>query len=126
MRLAASAVLADTSDVRLMLQSLGRSLQSTLPERVELARRVGGLFRRPSEELSSVTVHLGQDDYVAELAGHGVRCTVGRTSGGVRIRTEELAVQDWLDRLLDALEALAEGNQNARMALQNMITGGGL
>jgi hypothetical protein len=53
-----------------------------------------------------------------------VRCVVGRTSGGIRIRNEELAIEQWLGRLLAALQKEAVNNQSARAALQNVIIGG--
>lgn len=126
MQMAASALLADNKDVKMMLRLLGQTLQNTLPDRVEVARRPGGLLRRQGDEVKSVTAHLGQDDYVAEIDGHGVRCTVGRSSGGIRIRNDEIPVQQWLTRLLGALQDLAVDNQSARAALQNVIVGGPL
>ncbi len=126
MQMAAAALLADSKDVKMMLRVLARTLQSTLPERVEVTRPTGGLLHRQSEEIKAVTAHLGQDDYVAELEGHGVRCTVSRSSGGIRIRNEEVPVEQWLTRLLDALQVLAVENQSARAALQNVIVGGSL
>lgn len=126
MQMAAAALLADSKDVKMMLRVLARTLQSTLPERVEVTRPTGGLLHRQSEEIKAVTAHLGQDDYVAELEGHGVKCSVGRSSGGIRIRNEEVPVEQWLTRLLDALQVLAVENQSARAALQNVIVGGSL
>jgi hypothetical protein len=77
-----------------------------------------------SEEIKSVTVHLGPDEYQAQLEGRSVRCIVGRTSGGIRIRNEELPTEQWLGRLLTALQKEAVSNQSARAALQKVIIGG--
>ncbi len=126
MQMAAAALLADSKDVKMMLRVLARNLQSTLADRVEVTRSAGGLLHRQTDEVRAVMVHLGQDDYVAELEGHGVRCTVSRSSGGIRIRNEEVAIEQWLTRLLGALQVLAVENQSARAALQNVIVGGSL
>jgi hypothetical protein len=124
MQMAAAALLADNKDVKMMLRVLGKTLQDAFGDRVEVAHSSGGLLRHQSEEIKSITVHLGPDEYQAEIQGRSVRCVVGRTSGGIRIRNEELAVEQWLGRLLDALQKEAVNNQSARAALQRVIIGG--
>lgn len=124
MQLAAAAMLADNKDVKMMLRLLGKSLQESFGDAVELAHTSGGLLHHQAGEVRAITVHLGQDDYQADLESHPIRCTVGRTSGGVRIRNEQLTVEQWLGRLLSALKAEAVHNQAAGNALQSVIIGG--
>jgi hypothetical protein len=124
MQLAAAALLADNKDVKMMLRVLGKNLQDNFGDRVEIAHSSAGLFHHQSEEVKSITVHLAQDDYQADLESHSVHCTVGRTSGGIRIRNEQLTVEQWLTRLLSALQDEAVHNQAASNALQNVIIGG--
>jgi hypothetical protein len=124
MQMAAAAYLADNKDVKMMLRVLGKTLQDAFGDRVEVAHRPAGLLHHQSEEIKAISVHLGPDDYQAQLEGSSVRCVVGRTSGGIRIRNEELAIEQWLGRLLAALQKEAVNNQSARAALQNVIIGG--
>ena len=124
MQMAAAALLANNKDVKMMLRLLGKSLQDTLGDRVEVAHSGGGLFHRQTDEVKNITVCLEQDEYQAALDGPSVRCTVGRSSGGIRIRSEQLPVEQWLTRLLSALQAEAVSNQSAQAALQNVIVGG--
>jgi hypothetical protein len=124
MQMAAAALLADNKDVKMMLRVLGKTLQDAFGDRVEVTHPSGGLLHHPSEEIKSITVHLGPDEYQAQLDGRSVRCIVGRTSGGIRIRNEELPIEQWLGRLLEALQKEAVNNQSARAALQNVIIGG--
>lgn len=124
MQLAAAALLANNKDTKMMLRVLGKSLQDALGDRVEVAKASGGMFHRQTEEVKSITVHLEQDDYVAAIDGPRVRCTVGRSSGGIRIRNEEVPVEQWLTRLLSALQEEAVNNQSAQAALQQVIVGG--
>jgi hypothetical protein len=126
MEMAAAALLSDNRDVKTMLRLLAKTLQSTLGDRVEVTYRTAGILRRPTEEVRTVVVHLDSDDYVADLEGGSVRCSVGRSSGGIRIRNDQVPVEQWLARLLTALKELATRNQNARAALENVIVGGGL
>ncbi len=124
MQLAVAAILANNKDVKMMLRVLGKNLQDALGDRVEVAHASGGLLHRQTDEVKSITVHLDQDDYQAALDGPSVRCTVGRSSGGIRIRNEQLPVEQWLSRLLSALQEEAVNNQSAQSALQNVIIGG--
>jgi intracellular sulfur oxidation DsrE/DsrF family protein len=126
MQLAAAALLADNKDVKMMLRVLGKTLQDAFGDRVEVVYHSGGLLHHQSEEIKSITVELGPDEYQAQLDGRSVRCVVGRTSGGIRIRNEELPTEQWLGRLLDALQKEAVNNQSARAALQNVIIGGSI
>ena len=125
LEIAAAAVLADNKDVRLLLRVLGNNLKEALGDRVEVAHATGGLLHRQSEDVTSITVHLDTDDYEAQLEHGSVRCTVGRSSGGIRIRSEQLPVEQWLTRLLGSLQQEAVNNQSAQAALQNVIIGGG-
>lgn len=120
LELATSALLADTSDVQFLLQMLARQLSGTLGDRVAVERD-GGLFRRRSETVRSLKVAIGDDEYIASEQA----CQIGHDSGGIRIRTERVAMDDWLARLLRALQAEAGTNQSARLALENLLLGGG-
>jgi hypothetical protein len=124
MQMAAAALLANNSDVKMMLRVLGKGLQEALGDRVEVVHASAGVLHRPSEDVKSITVHLDQDDYQASMDGPSVHCTVGRSSGGIRIRTEQLPVEQWLNRLLSALQQEAVNNQSAQAALQKVIIGG--
>lgn len=124
MQLAAAALLADNKDVKMLLRALGKTLQDAFGDRVEVTHPPGGLLHHQSQEVKTITVHLGPDDYQAQLEGGAVHCVVGRTSGGIRIRNEELAVEQWLGRLLAALQSEAVNNQSARAALEKVIIGG--
>lgn len=124
MQMAAAAWLANNKDVKMMLRVLGKSLQDALGDRVDVAHATGGLLHRQSDEVKSITVRLDQDEYQAAMDGPSVRCSVGRSSGGIRIRNEQLPVELWLTRLLSALQAEAVSNQSAQAALQKVIVGG--
>ncbi|MGC8627286.1 MAG: hypothetical protein ACP5VR_06965 [Acidimicrobiales bacterium] len=124
LEMAAAALLANNKDVKMMLRVLGKTLQDSVGDRVEIVRQGGGLLHRQPEDVKKITVHLGPDDYEAQLDGRSVQCSVARSSGGIRIRNEQLPVEQWLSRLLGALQKEAANNQSARTALQNVILGG--
>lgn len=123
LEMSVAAVLANNTDVKMLLRVLGKSLADALGERVEIRHAGGGLLHRHTDEVEAVVVRLDPDEYEANLEGRGVRCVIGRSSGGIRIRNEQLPVEAWLHRLLAALQQEAAGNQAARQALQDLVVG---
>ena len=120
LELATSALLADTSDTQFLLQMLARQLSGALGGRVTVERD-GGLFKRRAGAVKSLKVAVGDDEYIATEQA----CQIGHESGGIRIRSEKVSMDDWLGRLLQALQAEAGSNQASRMALENLLLRGG-
>src|ERR1039458_3761541 len=99
--LAVSALASNATDVRIMLKLLVNELASALSGRLTV-ERAGGLLRR-SEEIKAVQVVLGNDVLRADVDGAAVRCTIGHSSGGIRIRSEQVDMGAWLQGLVRAL-----------------------
>ena len=74
--------------------------------------------------MTGVLIDFGTEQFEATVKGASLNCTVGRLSGGVRIRTESVDVSQWLVRLLDALRREAVHSDAARQALENIVIGG--
>lgn len=123
LELATTALLADSHDVRNLLKLLARQLAGTLGDRVEV-RREGG-FLRKSEEVRSLKVHIGDDDFTAQVERGQVTTAVAHYSGGICIRTERVDTDQWLSRLLQELQKEAASNQASRMAIEGLVMGGG-
>ena len=122
LQLATTALLADSHDVRALLKLLARQLAGALGERVDVQRE-GGLLRR-SDEVRTLKVRIGTDEFVAEVAKGQVATSIGHDSGGIRIRTEKLPADQWLSRLLQELQKEAQTNQASRMAIESLVMGG--
>ena len=120
--LVAASLRADGADVRVLVKVLVDQLSGALGSRLT-AERAGGRFRR-SDEIRSVRIDLGDDQFDAEVDGDTLRCSIGHSSGGIRIRSEKTDVATWLGRLLAALKAEAAHSQAVRLALENMVIGG--
>ncbi len=119
--LLAASLYADQSDVRILLKALVQRLSGALGSRLAVERS-GGRFRRPGE-IRQVTVTLG-DDVLTAAAAHGdLECTVGRNSGGIRIRSTKVTVDVWLRQLLAALQDEAATSQSTRLALEAIVIG---
>lgn len=122
LELAASSLMGDNSDVRTLLKVLVADLSGALGARLHVERK-GGLLHH-GDEIKSVRVSMADQDFEAAVHDGGVECTVGHSSGGIRIRTERLDVGQWLHRLLAGLQDEATRSQEARLALEKLVIGG--
>ena len=122
LELAAAQLRADSSDVSVLVKVLVDQLSDALGPRLEV-QRAGGRFRR-SEAIRSLRITMDDDQFDAEVDGPVLRCTVGHSSGGIRIRSERVEMDAWLHRLLTRLRAEADHSQAVRLALENIVIGG--
>jgi hypothetical protein len=119
--MAVSQLASNDTDVRIMLKVLVAQLADVLGDRLVVER--SGRFRK-SDEIKSVRVTLGDDTLEAAVEGANVRCTVGHSSGGIRIRSQQVGMDGWLTRLLSALQSEAANSERTRLALENLVIGG--
>jgi hypothetical protein len=120
--MAAAMVQSNATDVHIMLKVLAGQLSEVLGPKV-VVDRAGGLLRK-SEAVKALEVTLGDDVLRAQVDGATVRCSVGHSSGGIRIRTESVDLDTWLKRLLVALQEEAAHSEVARQALERIVIGG--
>ncbi len=120
--LATAALRADSGDVQILLKVLSQQLSEALGDRLAV-RRAGGRFRK-SESIEGLAIDLGNDQYSASLQGSSLTCSVSHASGGIRIRSEQIDVDEWIGRLLRALQEEAAHSQATRAALENIVIRG--
>jgi hypothetical protein len=122
LELAAAQLRAEGSDVRILVKVLVDQLADALGPRLRV-ERAGGRFRK-SDEIRSLTITMEDDQFDAVVDGPLLRCTIGHSSGGIRIRSEKVDMDTWLARLLAVLQAEADHSQAVRQALENIVIGG--
>jgi hypothetical protein len=122
LELAAASLRADGSDVGILVKVLADQLGDALGSRLQV-ERAGGRFRK-SDKVRSIRITMDGDQFDAEVDGPTLRCTIGHSSGGIRIRSEKVSVDEWLTRLLTVLKAEAANSQAVRQALESMVIGG--
>jgi hypothetical protein len=122
LELAAASLRADTSDVRMLLKVLVDYLQDSLGPRLHV-QRAGGLLRK-GNEIRSMRIDLGDDQFEAVVNGDTLLCGVGHSSGGIRIRNEKVDMATWLTRLFRSLQAEAARSQQVRQALEGLLIRG--
>jgi hypothetical protein len=122
LELATASLLGDDQDIHTLLKVLAGELSDALGNRVRV-ERAGGLLHK-SDRIRSIQVTIDDNEFRADVEGGSVTCNVGHASGGIRIRSERVEMDDWLRRLLGALQAEAAHSQVARQALENIVIGG--
>ncbi len=122
LELAAASLRADGTDVRILVKVLADRLSDALGPRLEV-RKSGGRLRK-SDMPASIRISIDDDQFEAVVDGNSLRCTIGHSSGGIRIRSEKVDVDAWLARLLAVLEAEAAHSQSVRQALESIVIGG--
>ena len=120
--MAVAQLASNSTDLRIMLKLLVSQLADVLGDRI-VVDRAGGRFRK-SDDIKSVRVTLGDDTLEAIVEGATVRCTIGHASGGIRIRSEQVGMDEWLTRLLATLQSEAAHSEQTRQALENIVIGG--
>lgn len=120
--LAASTLRANTSDVHVLLKALSSELAESLGPRLRL-EYAGGRFRK-SDVIAALHISMGNDSFDAVVEGPVLRCSVGHSSGGIRIRSENVEMDEWIVRLLGALQTEAAHSESARLALEHIVIGG--
>jgi hypothetical protein len=121
LNMAVAQLASNSTDLHLMLKLLVSQLSDALGDRIVVER--AGRFRK-SDEIKSVRIMLGDDTLEAAVEGGTVRCTIGHSSGGIRIRSEKVGIDVWLTRLLSTLQAEAANSEQTRLALENIVIGG--
>jgi hypothetical protein len=122
LRMAAASLRSNSSDVHILLKALCDELSDTLGERLHIERG-GGRFHK-SDAISSVTISIAGSQFEAVVDGAALQCHVGHVSGGIRIRSETVDIDQWILRLLEALKDEATHSDSARRALENIVIGG--
>lgn len=118
----ASSLQADDGDVRVLLRALVTRLSGALGPRLEVER--AGRFRK-GDEIRRISIRLGDDQLDATVDRGSLECTVSRSSGGIRIRSARVTLDEWLRRLLTALRDEAATTEATRQALESLVIGDG-
>ena len=120
--LMAASLSADSNDVKVLLKALVSKLSGALGDRLKI-ERTGGFLKR-SGEIRGLSVQLGDDQLDVTVKDSTLECTIARISGGIRIRSSKVSIDEWIRHLLGALKVEAATSQATRLALESLVIGG--
>jgi hypothetical protein len=110
-----AALLRRGRDVPDMVGRLANRLERALPDQVEADR--SAVRRR----VQSVVVRFNPTQYRVELHGHRALAWIDHFVRGVCVRSDEVALDDWLDALAEALAREARQSTEVRLALEDAL-----
>lgn len=118
-RLAAS-LRADARDLELFLEVLATKLAGALPSAVSVEHE-GGLFAK--KRVKRVQVQLGEHRYELARSRSGLEGRHSHSVRGITLKTEVLAIEEWIAALSRHLAEHARGSEQAREALNRLLQG---
>jgi hypothetical protein len=120
LRLGVAAALSRkyAADQRDFLDLLGQMLETALSEETRVERG-GGLFARKT--VRRVIVELGEHRYQLEAGKGALTASRTRLVRGIALKTEPIAVEQWLEELGEALDERVRVNAAARTALARLV-----
>ncbi|HEV3321281.1 MAG TPA: hypothetical protein VG147_03715 [Solirubrobacteraceae bacterium] len=119
--LSAAGLRADGTDLRISVEVLASKLEESLPGRIHVERRGGGLLGRGEKHVRLVRVELGGNCYQLNVEGDRVEGCRERQVGGISIKREPLPPDEWVAALTADLRAEAERSAEARTALERLL-----
>jgi hypothetical protein len=117
--LVAASLRADADDLRVFVESLAKKLAQLFPGRCRVQR--AGVFGKGS--VREVSVEIGDSRY--ELVHDDGAVSARRSSvvRGITLKSEKLALDEWIDSLAEQVVAEADRSERGRLALQKLLSG---
>ncbi len=117
--LVTASLRADMSDLRAFVEALAVKLEDAMPGAVTVERRREGMFgpkqvRRIALDASGQRLELRAD-------GSTIQTRWARLSGGIVLKNEDMATDEWLRTLGEALAHQARISLTTRQALERLL-----
>jgi hypothetical protein len=119
--LSAAGLRADGTDLRISVEVLASKLESSLPGRTRVERHGGGLLGRGGKRVRKLKVNLGECVFQLAIEGERVEGSRERIVGGISIKREPLAPDEWVAALTAELSEEAQRSAEARTALEGLL-----
>jgi hypothetical protein len=117
--LVAAYLRADTGDLRVFVEALTSKLEQSFPGRCRVRR--AGLFGKGS--VRQISVEVGEGRYQLTHAGGAVVTRRSSVVRGISLKSDELALDEWLDSLAAEVVAEAGRSERGRLALERLLSG---
>jgi hypothetical protein len=114
----AASLRADARDLAVFLEVLATKLAGALPTAVTVEHE-GGLLSR--KRVKRLQVQLGEHRFELSRSGSGLEGRRSHSVRGITLKTEVLAIEDWIAALAKHLAEHAQGSERAREALNRLL-----
>jgi hypothetical protein len=119
--LSAAGLRADGADLRISVEVLASKLEASLPGRTRVERHGGGLLGLGEKRVRQLKVDLSGATYQLTIDGERVEGFRERRVGGISIKREPLAPDEWVAALTEELREEAQRSAQARTALEGLV-----
>lgn len=119
--LAAAGLRGDGVDLRISVEVLAGKLEQALPGRTKVRRAGGGLLGRGQRRVRALEVELAGNRYELLVEEAGLQASRQRQVGGIAIKREALAPEEWIAALTGDLQTEAQRSADARAALEGLL-----
>ena len=116
----AASLRADARDLATFLEVLAAKLSDALPGAVGVEHE-GGLFSK--KRVKKLNVQLGEHRYELGRAGTGLEARHSHAVRGITLKSEAMAVEEWIQALSAHLAQHARSSEQARIALDRLLQG---
>lgn len=103
--------------MRAFVEALAEKLAGALPERTRVQR--SGMFG--GKRVRAIAVRLGEAEYQIDHDPPTVECQRRTLVRGIALKTEDLSLDDWIERLSRDLAEEAGTSEHARLALARLL-----
>ena len=114
----AASLRADARDLDVFLEVVALKFSGALPQAV-LVEHEGGLLSK--KRVKRVALQLGEHRYELARGRQGVEARRAHVVRGMTLKTEIVDVEQWIDELVQRLQAHAQGSEQARLALTRLL-----
>ena len=117
--LVTASLRADTSDLRAFVEALAVKLEDAVPGAVTVERRRDGMFG--PKQVRRIAVDAAGQRLELRADGASIQTRCARLSGGIVLKNEDMATDDWLRALGEALAEQARSSLTTRQALERLL-----
>jgi hypothetical protein len=117
--LVAASLRADTSDLAAYSEALAVKLEGALPGKVKVRR--GGGFMGRANRVEEIVVQTPDAALRMRCDGGSLQTSRDVSSGGIVLKHQEIALDEWIDEVSRAATAMAAASEQARLALERML-----
>lgn len=118
----AAALRSDQAQSADLVEFLAKQFEAMLPEHTTVVR--GGWFLSNEKPVKELTVRFDEFHYQLLQEKKGIVTPRElKVVRGVALRTNDIGMDQWIQRVADSLSKLAAGNSKARQALNDFLVG---
>jgi hypothetical protein len=118
--LLAASLRAESADLATFVEALAVKLQAALKGRTKVIRRRISLLSS-KKRVHSIAIDFGDSHYLLEYDGNEVETRVAKAVRGIKLKTELLSLEQWIESLARAIAAEANDSAQGRQALERML-----